>query len=86
MLAIAGVTGDGLTLPAEGFRAVSVVRGAGVVQVGTCQQVVSAHDHFGIPAGVAASIRSTGREHLVILDAVLQAEPLTAPLADLPVD
>lgn len=86
VLAIAAVAGEGLTLPAEGFRAVSVVRGAGLVQVGSCQQTVSAHDHFGIPAGVAASLRPIGREPLVILDAVLQIEPPTAPLADLPVD
>jgi mannose-6-phosphate isomerase-like protein (cupin superfamily) len=86
VLAIAGITAAGLTLPAEGFRAVSVVRGSGVVQIGCCQQTVSAHDHFGIPAGLAAKLRPTGPEPLVILDAVLQTDPPTAPLADLPVD
>jgi len=86
VLAIAGVTGAGLTLPADSFRAVSVVRGSGVVQVGSCQQAVSAHDHFGVPAGVAAKLWPTGHEPLVILDAVLQTEPLSVPLADLPVD
>jgi mannose-6-phosphate isomerase-like protein (cupin superfamily) len=86
VLAIAAITGDGLTLPADGFRAVSVVRGSGVVQVGSCQQAVSAHDHFGIPAAAEARLRPTGREPLVILDAVLQTQPPTAPLADLPFD
>jgi mannose-6-phosphate isomerase-like protein (cupin superfamily) len=86
VLSIAGITADGLTLPAEGFRAVSVARGSGVVQVGSCQQTVAAHDHFGVPAGIAATLRPTGREPLVILDAVLQVEPPAAPLADLDAD
>ena len=63
---------DGLTLPAGGFRAVSVVRGSGVVQIGSCRQAVSAHDHFGVPAAVTAKLRATGPEPLVILDAVFQ--------------
>ncbi|HEY1785338.1 MAG TPA: cupin domain-containing protein [Pirellulales bacterium] len=86
VLEIAGITGDGLTLPAAGFRAVSVVRGSGVVQMGPCQQAVSAHDHFGIPSGATAKLRPTGHEPLVILDAVLESQRPTAPLEDLPVD
>lgn len=86
VLSIAGITGAGLTLPADGFRAVSVVRGSGVVQIGPCEQAVSAHDHFGIPAAAAARLRPAGREPLVILDAVLQTQRPAAPLADLPVD
>jgi mannose-6-phosphate isomerase-like protein (cupin superfamily) len=86
VLSIAGITGAGLTLPTADFRAVSVVRGSGVVQMGSCEQAVSAHDHFGVPAGVVAKLRPTGNEPLVILDAVLQMEPPAAPLEDLPVD
>jgi mannose-6-phosphate isomerase-like protein (cupin superfamily) len=71
VLAVACVADGGLTLPAAGFRAVSVARGAGIVEIGTCQQTVTAHDHFGVPAGVEARLRSTGAEPLVVLDALL---------------
>ena len=88
MLAIAAITGDGLTLPADGFRAVSVVRGSGVVQIGPCQQAVSAHDHFGVPAG--SRLRNCGRQamnHSSSSDALLQtATTDRAAGGHLPVD
>ena len=33
---------------------------------------VAAHDHFGIPAGVTASVRETGGDPLVLLDTILK--------------
>jgi mannose-6-phosphate isomerase-like protein (cupin superfamily) len=71
-LSIARVTSRGLELRPERFCAVSVVRGRGVVAMAGEQQEISAHDHIGIPAGVAASIRETGGEPLVLLDAILK--------------
>ena len=72
VLSISRVAAEGLTLPADSFRAVSVVRGSGVVEIGPVQQAVAAHDHFGVPAGVAARLRATGGEPLVLLDALMQ--------------
>ena len=36
------------------------------------EREIGAHDHFGIPAGVTATIRETGGDPLVLLDAVLK--------------
>jgi mannose-6-phosphate isomerase-like protein (cupin superfamily) len=71
VLSIARVGTTGMSLPVDSFRTVSVVRGQGIVRIGSVEQTVSAHDHFGVPAGLAASLEPVGREPLVILDAIL---------------
>lgn len=71
-LSIARITSRGLALCPERFCAVSVVRGRGVVAMAGEEREITAHDHFGIPAGVAATLRETRSEPLVILDAILK--------------
>ncbi|MSR58625.1 MAG: hypothetical protein EXS05_13390 [Planctomycetaceae bacterium] len=71
-LSIARVTSRGLELRPDRFCAVSVVRGRGVVAMAGEEREISAHDHFGIPAGVTATLRETGTEPLVVLDAILK--------------
>jgi mannose-6-phosphate isomerase-like protein (cupin superfamily) len=71
-LSIARVTSRGLELRPDRFCAVSVVRGRGVVAMSNQEREIAAHDHFGIPAGVVATIRETGGDPLVLLDSVLK--------------
>lgn len=71
-LAVARVGTSELHLPADRFRAVSVVRGAGMVNIAGIEQLVQAHDHFGIPAGVEASLCQRGTQPFVILDSLIR--------------
>lgn len=71
-LAIARATQHGLVLRGPRFCAVSVVRGSGVLRMAGEERAIAAHDHFGIPAGITATIHQTGGQPLVLLDAVLQ--------------
>lgn len=71
-LSIARVASRPLELSLDRFCALSVVRGSGVVTMGGEERQVTPHDHFGIPAGVEATIRETGSEPLVLLDSVLK--------------
>jgi mannose-6-phosphate isomerase-like protein (cupin superfamily) len=71
-LSIARVASRSLELNFDRFCAVSVVRGQGVVVMAGQEREISVHDHFGIPAGVKATIRETGGEPLVLLDAILK--------------
>lgn len=71
-LSIARVASRGLELNPDRFCAVSVVRGSGIVTMAGEERTISAHDHFGIPAGVTATLRETGNEPLVILDTILK--------------
>ena len=71
-LSVARVTPHGLELRPDGFCAVSVVRGQGIVRMADEERALAPHDHFGIPANVAATIHQTGSEPLVLLDAVLK--------------
>lgn len=71
-LSIARVTSRQLELCPERFCAVSVVRGRGVVAMANEEREITVHDHFGIPAGVTATVRETGAEQLVLLDAILK--------------
>ncbi len=71
-LSVARVTSHGFELCASRFCAVSVVRGRGVLEVANEKIEITAHDHFGIPAGLTATITQTGSEPLVLLDAVLR--------------
>lgn len=71
-LAVARASTSGLKLPVDSFRAVSVVRGAGAVEIAGIEQPLQAHDHFGIPAGMSAALWQTGRQPLVILDTLIR--------------
>ncbi len=71
-LSIARVASRGLELRLDRFCAVSVVRGRGVVAMANQEREITVHDHFGIPAGVTATIRESGGDPLVLLDAVLK--------------
>jgi mannose-6-phosphate isomerase-like protein (cupin superfamily) len=71
-LSIARAAARGLELRSERFCAVSVVRGRGVVSMADEEREIAAHDHFGVPAGVTATVRETGGEPLVLLDAILK--------------
>ncbi len=80
-LAVARVTSAGLRLPLDSFRIVSVVRGEGRVAVAGIEQLLKPHDHFGIPAGMSATMWQKGRQGLVVLDAVMRVgkgQPKTA--------
>lgn len=63
---------EGLRLLPESFRAVSVVRGRGIVSIEGIDRAIEAHDHCGIPAGMNATIRQTGAAPLVVLDALIK--------------
>ncbi len=72
-LSLTAIGGEPLVLEADRFRAVSVVRGRGVVRLAGAEAAVGPHDHFGIPAGLPATIAAEGGETLVLLDATLEA-------------
>lgn len=71
-LSIARVTTREMELHPDRFCAVSVVRGRGLLAMAGEQIEIAAHDHFGIPAALAATITQIGDEPLVLLDAVLR--------------
>jgi mannose-6-phosphate isomerase-like protein (cupin superfamily) len=71
-LSLAAVVGEPLVLEAERFRAVSVVRGRGTLKLAGEEAVIAPHDHFGIPAGLPATLTVEGGEPLVMLDATLE--------------
>lgn len=71
-LSIATVTGEPLVLAADRFRAVSVVRGSGTLALAGEEVSLTPHDHFGIPAGLPATLTARGGEPLVLLDAMLE--------------
>jgi mannose-6-phosphate isomerase-like protein (cupin superfamily) len=72
VLSIATVAEGPLTLESERFRAVSVVRGRGTLSLCGETAAVAAHDHFGIPGGLPATIHRTGPEPLVLLDTTIE--------------
>ncbi|MBI3850410.1 MAG: hypothetical protein HY298_08990 [Verrucomicrobia bacterium] len=71
-LSIARVTARGIELRPDRFCAVSVVRGRGILVMANEQIEIAAHAHFGIPAGLTATITEVGTEPLVLLDAILR--------------
>ncbi len=71
-LSVSRVTSRGLELRPDRFSAVSVVRGQGHLEMAGEQVEIRAHDHFGIPAGLAAVLTQSGEEPLVLLDAILR--------------
>lgn len=75
-LSIARVTERALEFRADRFCAVSVVQGRGMLRLAGQEIEVSAHDHFGIPSGMTASLQQLGSDPLVTLDSVLRpADP-----------
>jgi len=71
-LSISRVTSRGFAFRTERFCAMSVVLGRGVLELAGEKIEIASHDHFGIPAGLTATITETGSEPLVLLDAVLR--------------
>ena len=71
-LAVTRVPPAGMTFPVDGFRAVSVVRGSGRVQLGPAAGSVKVHDHFGVPAGMTTTLHQQGEQPLVILDSLIR--------------
>ena len=69
-LARANVTG--YTYERDACRIVSIARGNGIVSIEGIERTVQAHDHFGVPAGMTATLRQTGGDPLVALDALLK--------------
>jgi hypothetical protein len=49
-------------------------RGRGVVAMAGEEREITVHDHFGIPAGVTATVHESGAgaDQLVMLDAILK--------------
>ena len=70
-LGLMRVNPNGQTLPVGEYRAVSIVRGRGLVRIEGIERAVQAHDHFGVPAGMTCEIHQTGDEPLVALDAII---------------
>lgn len=62
----------GFGLPIDDFRMVSVVRGRGMVSIEGIERDVCAHDYFGVPSGMAAWMKQTDAEPLVVLDALIK--------------
>lgn len=71
-LSLTRINPAGYTFLLDQFRIVSVVRGQGVARIEGVEQPVRAHDHFGVPAGLTASLRQTGAAPLVVLDALIK--------------
>ena len=71
VLSVGRATPAGLAYPPGPFRIVSIARGRGKLRIGDVAQEVEAHDHVGIPAGMAAILQQHGDQSLVALDALL---------------
>jgi hypothetical protein len=63
--------GKPMTLAGDRFLAVSVVHGEGRLRMAGQEATIRHHDHFGIPAGIAAQIEQVGETPLVLMDADL---------------
>jgi hypothetical protein len=71
-LCLTRINPAGYSFPADEYRIISVVRGQGTVTIDGIEQAVSAHDHFGVPAGMTAMLRQCGTAPLVVLDATIR--------------
>ena len=71
-LSLTRINASGFAWPRDTFRAVSVVNGRGRVRVGPDAVAVEHHDHFGIPADMAADARQEGDEALVLMDSTIK--------------
>jgi hypothetical protein len=56
------------------YRIVSIARGSGRVRIAGLERAVAQHDHFGIPAGMAAELVATGDSTLVVLDTTIRTD------------
>ncbi len=72
-LSVARIDQNGLSLPPDSFRIVSIVRGEGMVRMAGQERAVRAHDHFGIPSGMDASLKQQRKTPLVILDVLIKS-------------
>jgi hypothetical protein len=72
-LCLTRVGPTGFAFPKGGYRIVSVVRGKGAVTIEAIDREVESHDHFGIPAGMRASIQQKGPDPLIVLDVILRS-------------
>ena len=71
-LAVSRVSWGGMHYLHDSFRIVSVVKGNGRVRIGSFEENLAPHDHFGIPSGLKAHVEQVGHEPLTLLDAVLR--------------
>ena len=71
-LSLTRINQTGYTFAADDFRALSVAHGKGVVSIEGVERPIRVHDHFGVPAGMKASLTQTGAEPLVTLDAMIK--------------
>ncbi len=71
-LSVCCVTPLGFEFRPDRFCAISVVRGEGVLELAGERTAIAPHDHFGVPAGLHATITQTGAEPLVLLDSVIR--------------
>ena len=74
-LGISRVTQEGRDPTSDRYTIISVVSGAGTIEIGPTSQSLRVHDHVGIPAKVPARIEPSGADPLVILDAVITEAP-----------
>lgn len=77
-LAITRVAHGSLAFPLDSFRIVSIVRGSGTVDVEGISLDVKAHDHFGIPSGMRATLTAASGG-LVALDAIIRPTGYVGP-------
>lgn len=70
-----GRTGTGgMKLKEKHFNAFSIVRGSGIIKMAGIEQAVEAHDHFGVPAGIEATLKAIGKEPLIFLDCQIKPD------------
>ena len=74
-LGISRVTQEGRDPISDRYTIISVVSGAGTIEIGPTSQSLRVHDHVGIPAKVPARIEPSGADPLVLLDAVITEAP-----------
>ena len=78
-LSLTRVNQAGYTFPTDDFRIISVVRGQGSVSIEGVECEVRAHDHFGVPAEMQASMKQIGPDPLVVLDSLIKGFQRSQP-------
>jgi hypothetical protein len=73
-LAVTRINETVFTFPVDDYRIGSVVSGGGRLRIGSIECEVKKHDHFGIPAGMTATLRQDGKEPLVVLDSLIKTK------------
>jgi hypothetical protein len=77
-LAISRVAQGSFAYPLDSFRIVSIVRGRGSVEIEGIRRGVQAHDHFGVPEGMRATLQADAGG-LVALDALIRPPSYAGP-------